>query len=183
MSLERTKLYFVTANQDKFLEARLILPQLEQLNLELPEIQELNSRVIIEHKLNSARAARPACSILVDDTALHLECLGGLPGPLIKWFLKALGPAGLAQLAQRGGNSRARAVTLAGVAFAQSDDLIFSEGSMLGRIVEPKGQGFGWDNIFLPDGAKLTYGEMSREEKLRISPRGQALPGLSLAQL
>ena len=38
----------------------------------------------------------------------------------------------------------------------------------------PRGQkGFGWDSIFKPINQKLTFGEMSLNEKLKISHRGK----------
>ena len=46
---------------------------------------------------------------------------------------------------------------------------------MLFRSVEPRGsRNFGWDAIFQAAGQQQTFGEMSAEEKNRISPRGKA---------
>jgi XTP/dITP diphosphohydrolase len=40
----------------------------------------------------------------------------------------------------------------------------------------PRGeQGFGYDPMFLPDGHERTFGEMSREEKHGLPPRGRGL--------
>ena len=33
--------------------------------------------------------------VLIEDTSLCFNALGGLPGPYIKWFLKNLGPEGV----------------------------------------------------------------------------------------
>ncbi len=50
---------------------------------------------------------------------------------------------------------------------------------MVGATREPRGaHGFGWDSIFQPDGYALIYGEMPREEKMRISMRARALAAL-----
>lgn len=32
--------------------------------------------------------------VLIEDTALCFKALNGMPGPFIKWFLKAVGPDG-----------------------------------------------------------------------------------------
>ena len=50
----------------------------------------------------------------------------------------------------------------------------FFEGKLKGMIVEPRGsRNFGWDAIFQATGQHQTFGEMSAEEKNRISPRGK----------
>ena len=44
---------------------------------------------------------------------------------------------------------------------------------------EPRGEGgFGWDDIFIPDGYNYTFAEMDKEEKDRISMRKLALDKL-----
>jgi|TARA_B110000967_G_scaffold151405_1_gene155459 inosine triphosphate pyrophosphatase len=51
----------------------------------------------------------------------------------------------------------------------------FFEGKLKGLIVEPRGpRNFGWDAIFQATGQQQTFGEMSAEEKNRISPRRKA---------
>lgn len=48
-----------------------------------------------------------------------------------------------------------------------------------GIIVEPRGpRDFGWDPIFQPNGYNLTYAEMPKEEKNKISHRFRALDAL-----
>lgn len=108
-------LYFVTGNRGKFKEVKELIPEIEQLDLDLPEIQEINAREIITHKLLEAFSHHPG-EFIVEDTGLYLDCLNGLPGPLIKWFLAALGNDGLVRLTEGLGNSRATARTLIGYA-------------------------------------------------------------------
>jgi inosine triphosphate pyrophosphatase len=49
-------------------------------------------------------------------------------------------------------------------------------GNTFGNIVPARGSThFGWDPIFQPAGYKLTYGEMPKEEKNKISHRFRAL--------
>ncbi|MFZ0892010.1 MAG: non-canonical purine NTP pyrophosphatase, partial [Thermoplasmata archaeon] len=50
-------------------------------------------------------------------------------------------------------------------------------GKSEGRIAaRPHGtQGFGYDPIFIPDGSKRTYAELSAGEKNRLSHRARAL--------
>ena len=62
-------LYFITTNADKFEEAKAIVPELEQLDIELPEIQELDPKLIIRKKLEAAFLHKDS-ALVVDDTAL-----------------------------------------------------------------------------------------------------------------
>ncbi|MFA6073738.1 MAG: RdgB/HAM1 family non-canonical purine NTP pyrophosphatase [Candidatus Woesearchaeota archaeon] len=183
-------LYFITGNKNKFLEAKSILGSVidvEQLNIELDEIQEIDARKIIEHKLNEALKKNKELKnkeldknkeFIIEDTSLYIDCLNGLPGPLIKWFLKALGPKGVYELTKNLENQRAVAKNLIGYSDAQGK-LHFFEGEITGMIVEPRGETtFGWDPIFVPDGYDLSFAQMSKEEKNKISHRKKALDKL-----
>ena len=65
------------------------------------------------------------------------------------------------------------------LAWPDGHDEVF-EGVMPGRIVWPMrgDQGHGYDPIFQPDGYELTFGEMDRWEKNRISHRARAFEKL-----
>ena len=45
------KLYFITGNEHKFKEVKEMLPFVEQLDIDLPEIQNLDPQEIIKEKL------------------------------------------------------------------------------------------------------------------------------------
>jgi non-canonical purine NTP pyrophosphatase (RdgB/HAM1 family) len=160
---------FITGNKGKFEEMRTVLPELEMRDIDLPEIQSSDAQEIIRAKLH---VAFDHCrgAFIVEDTSLYFDALGGLPGPLIKWFLKAIGTQGLVDLAEKMGNPRAVAKTIIGYVKNQ-DEIFFFEGIVPGRIVAPRGTGFGWDLIFVPDGHERTFGEMSKDEKNAISMR------------
>jgi non-canonical purine NTP pyrophosphatase (RdgB/HAM1 family) len=171
------KILFLTGNKGKLDEAKAIIPEIEGMEVELVEIQEIDSRKIIEHKL--AEAARQTTeNLMVDDVSVSLECLKGMPGPLIKWFLKTLGNEGIVEITKKMGNNRAE--VCAQIGFRNNDGTVeFFEGLVKGIIVEPRGEnGFGWDAIFQPDGSDKTYAEMSMEEKNGVSHRRLALEKL-----
>lgn len=175
------KIYFITGNENKFREAKGILPDLEQLDLDLPEIQEIDPKEIIRAKIKEAKRHHQGMFI-VEDVSFYLDCLkgenGGLPGPLIKWFLKTVGTEGIFDIANRAENSNARAVALLGL-FEQDDDIHFFEGEIVGKVVSPRGDNiFGFDPIFVPNGYDKTFGEMTKEEKNKISHRKLALEKL-----
>jgi non-canonical purine NTP pyrophosphatase (RdgB/HAM1 family) len=183
-------LYFVTGSSGKFAEAQAHIPDIRQLNLDLTEIQEVDPRVIIEAKLKEAmRVVNESPSIMrnvyvppgmpafiVEDTSLYLRRLGGLPGPLIKWFLKSIGNKGLYEICH--GEYRAWALTVIG--YACGRDIRFFEGRVHGSIVYPRGSSdFGWDVIFQPEGYDKTFAEMGPDMKNRISMRHIAFEGLA----
>lgn len=57
---------------------------------------------------------------------------------------------------------------------------VFAEGSVEGSISSERGTGgFGYDPIFQPEEFTMTFGEMSAEEKHRISHRGRCAHALA----
>jgi inosine triphosphate pyrophosphatase len=170
-------LYFVTGNANKFSDAKIFLGEVEQLDIDLPEIQGLDPHAIMKAKLAEAFRHHQG-PFIVDDVSLYMECLNGLPGPLIKWFMKSIGLEGIVVLAEKLGNIRAEVSTI--LAYAQSaDDIIFFEGRAKGTLVRPRGQGgFGWDVIFQPDGSDKTYAEMKEKNPGPNAMRTEALTKL-----
>ena len=170
-------IYFITSSKNKFQEVKAMLFNVEQLEIDLPEIQEIDARKIIEAKLKAAFEHHKG-AFIVEDTSLYLDCMNGLPGPLVKWFLKTIGNAGLYEITQTFHNTSAQAKTIIGYA-KNSDETAFFEGVVEGVIVSPQGDdGFGWDPIFQPDGYKKTFAQMFQEEKNAISMRRVALDKL-----
>ena len=170
------KLFFITGSANKFAEVKVILPQVEQLDIELDEIQELDAHKIIAAKIFQARRNK-GNTYMVEDTSLYLDGMQGLPGPLIKWFLKSIGPEGIFKLAQTFG-SAARAKTIIGYA-DEKGKIEFFEGETKGTIVEQCGAaGFRWDAIFQPDGSNKTFAELTMEEKNAYSMRSIAVQKL-----
>lgn len=171
-------LQFITGNYNKFAEVKAIIPEIEQLDIDLPEIQSLDPQEIVAFKLKAA-TEQVQGNFIVEDTSLYLEGLHGLPGPFIRWFMKALGREALAKLAIESGNPRAEAKTIIGYLDDQGSTHYF-EGSIKGQIVMPLGEtSFGWDPIFMPDGYDVTFAEMGVKEKNEISMRRQAAQKLA----
>ena len=171
-------LFFVTGNNKKFEEAQLILPNLKQLNIDLPEIQEIDARKIVENKMKEALRHKKG-EIVIEDTSLYLDCLNGLPGPLIKWFTKTVKIDGLAKIAKKLENNRAQAKTIVGYA-KNPQEIYFFEGVIKGNIIAPRGERviFGWNSIFQPIGNSKTFAEMDLAEKNKLSMRGLAFQKL-----
>ncbi len=169
---------FVSGNAGKAREVEAILgAPVERLPLDLPEIQALDVEEVVRHKAREAFAAarRP---VLVEDTGLYVDALGGLPGALVKWFLQTVGPAGICTMLPAGAPRGATARTA--VALCDEHGVEVFVGDIRGEItLEPAGSGgFGWDPIFRPDGATRTFAEMEQDEKNRHSMRCAALERL-----
>lgn len=171
---------FITGSIEKYQEAKIVIPKLERINLDLPEIQEIDQKKILTAKLRAA-ADSGNVNIIVEDTGLYFQSLEySLPGPLVKWFVKSIGNEGLTKLAQDGdGTSDAYALTTIAYLPSSSAEPLFFEGKLEGNIVFAKGTGFGWDAIFQPKGSTLTMGEMTASEKNEISHRGLAFRELA----
>ncbi|MBY0472968.1 non-canonical purine NTP pyrophosphatase [Patescibacteria group bacterium] len=165
-------LYFITGSKNKVAEVQSVLPDIEQMEINLPEVQELDPHTILAAKLAEAQKHHKG-EFIVEDTSLYFEGMNGLPGPFVKWFFEALGAGGLASLAEFYGG-KATAKTLIGYA-DEKGEVQFFEGEMKGMIVQPRTpSGFGWDNIFVPEGYDKTFGELGPEIKNTISMRVQA---------
>ena len=163
-------MYFITGNKGKLTEVQSIIPDLEGYDIDLPEIQEIDARKVIEAKLLEARKHHSG-EFIVEDTSLYFDAIPGLPGPLIKWFLKTIDNQGMADLVDKYTLYTSKAVNMLGFIDSKGDIKYF-EGSISGKIVQPRGEnGFGWDMIFQPEGHEKTFAEMSQSEKNDISMR------------
>lgn len=171
-------LYFITGNRHKFAEIKAFVPDLEMLDLDLPEIQELDPKAVIQAKLKEATAHHGG-RFIVEDTSLNLDAFGGaFPGPLVKWFVKAVTTDGIYELCVKYGMFGAAERTVIGFADGH-DDIHYFEGVTRGTIVAPSGnRAFAWDPIFVPEGETRTQGEMTTDEKNAVSQRGKAARAL-----
>lgn len=172
---------FVTTSDEKTRELSQILGfELEKINVDLIEPQGISVEEVSKVKAEEAftKAGKPA---LVEDTGLEIDALGGLPGALIKWFMKSMGTAGILDLLSHKENRKARAIT--SLSYHDGYTVKTFTGIVDGTIsmVERGENGFGWDKIFIPDGYSKTFAEMSPEEKNLISQRAKASQALRAA--
>lgn len=164
------KITFITGNKGKFEEASKIIDGLEQLDIDLTEIQSLDPKEIITAKLNEAKT-KVQGNIVVEDGSFNIEVFNGFPGPLVKWFMKALDNEGVYKLIENFENKKVEAKVILGLSL-EGGEIEFFEGAISGSIVSPRGEnGFSWDKIFMPDGCDKTFAEMTLEEKNNISMR------------
>ncbi|KAI5737515.1 hypothetical protein M8J76_014323 [Diaphorina citri] len=178
MSNATKNITFVTGNVKKLQEFVQILGpnvpfRMIHKNIDLPELQgEIDDLC----KKKCERAMKSINDrVIVEDTCLCFNALGGLPGPYVKWFLKKVGPTGLYKMLAGFKDKSAKAICT--FAFGDRDGSVhLFRGETHGKIVEPRGPDtFGWDSCFQPDGFKQTYAEMPKEQKNRISHRNKAV--------
>eukprot|EP00794_Sanderia_malayensis_P016014 gene16014-17631_t len=142
--------------------------------IDLPEFQGEPDHISIEKCKVAAKKIK--CPVIVEDTCLCFNALGGLPGPYIKWFLEKLKPEGLYKLLSGWDDKSAYALCTFAFCSGDSDDVLLFRGKTMGKIVEPRGpRNFGWDPCFQPDGFEETYAELDKDIKNSISHRGRAL--------
>ena len=122
---------------------------------------------------------------LADDSGIEIDALGGAPGvytadwaetPNGRDFVMAMTRTWSELEKVNAPEPRtARFCCTLVLAWPDGHDEVF-EGRMSGRIVWPmRGvQGHGYDPIFQPDGHDVTFGEMDRWEKNKISHRADA---------
>jgi non-canonical purine NTP pyrophosphatase (RdgB/HAM1 family) len=168
-------LTLVTQSHEKVEEfSRLLGRSIGHTHVDLPEIQSLDPSVVAAEKARTAYKVLGNIPVLVEDTGLAVDAWNGLPGALIKWFIQSVGSEGVCRMVQSFPSSKATAETV--IALCDGDVRIFS-GKITGVIAErPAGQsGFGWDSIFIPDGADRTFAQMEAAEKDSYSMRRLAL--------
>ncbi|WP_440763790.1 XTP/dITP diphosphatase [Natronorubrum sp. DTA7] len=166
---------FVTGNEGKVREAREYfdgLAAVEQIQHDYTEIQSDSLEEIAIHGARETFAALESDEpVIVDDTGLFVDALGGFPGPYSAYVEDTVGVERLWRLAREEENLRARFRTV--LVYADADGTATFEGSVAGTLVAPRGEGgFGYDPIF--EYNDQTLAEMSTEEKNAISHRGRA---------
>ena len=194
------KLLIATHNAGKLAEFRelftpLGLVLISAADLGLPEPEETGTTFVENARLKAHAAAGAAGMVaLADDSGMAVEALGGEPGVYTADWAQT--PTGRDyQMAMRRVEDRLQAIgasspglrkgsfnaTLCLAAPDGRDDLYV--GQVAGTMVwPPRGdKGFGFDPIFMPDGGRLTFGEMEPDAKHAISHRADAFRKLVAA--
>mmetsp|Transcript_11724 Transcript_11724/g.17763 ORF Transcript_11724/g.17763 Transcript_11724/m.17763 type:complete len:631 (+) Transcript_11724:59-1951(+) len=191
VSSDKPVLTFVTGNAKKLEEVMQILGcddsspdafpyRIVSRKLDLPELQGSPEEVSKEKcRLAAEQIKGP---VIVEDTSLCFNALGGLPGVYIKWFLEKTGHEGLNNLLMGYEDKTAYAQCIFSFSYGPgktTDEPLLFVGRCHGQIVPARGpNAFGWDPIFQPDGYSETYAEMASTVKNTISHRYRSLCAL-----
>lgn len=174
------KLYFVTGNKGKAREAQQILGiPIEITKIELDEIQSLDLKKIVEHKLKQA-FDKVKSPVIVDDVSLQLDVWNGFPGPFVKYLHVASDGNNELILRMLKNESNRNGILVATIGYHDGENIHFFTGEIRVTIsTEERGiNGWGLDPILIPEGQTVTYAEMSEEEKNADSHRKRALKKL-----
>ena len=188
------KLVVATHNAGKLAEiAALLTPfGVEAVSagaLGLAEPDETETTFVGNARIKAHAAAQATgLPALADDSGIEIDALDGAPGVYTADWAET--PSGRDfEMAMRVTHEKLEALdathprtarfccTLV-LAWPDGHDEVF-EGRMPGRVVWPMrgAEGHGYDPIFQPDGYDITFGEMDRWEKNRISHRARAFEG------
>lgn len=161
-------------------EVERIMPNVERISLDLPEIQSLDPQEVLQEKLLEAHKLEPGKTLVVEDVTYSISGLSGLPGTLVKWFITTVGPSGIFDML---GDKDPETVVCANLGLVKpSGEMQFFVGEIKGKTVAAgSGEGFHFDSIFMPDGHDKRFSEMTREEKDAISHRAKAWKKLKVA--
>ena len=167
---------FVTGNEGKVREASEYLEGIDSVEQVSYDYTEVQSDDLEEIAVRGATEAFDGLggkdSVLVDDSGLFVDALGGFPGPYSAYVEDTVGVERLWRLAEGEENRRAHFRTV--LAYCDGERTETFVGSVGGTLVAPRGEGgFGYDPIFEYNGE--TMAEMSTDAKNSISHRGRAL--------
>ena len=154
------------------------------VELNLPDIEETGETFEENSRLKAIELAKLSGEFcLADDSGLCVDALGGRPGVYSaryapdRDFDKGMDLL-LKEVADtNSGNMNAHFSCVIAVANPKTLECKVFEGRVDGVLtMDKRGTGFGYDPIFVPvEGDGRTFGEMSTEEKSKISHRGRAL--------
>ncbi len=170
-----------TANRNKLDELRRLLPGYKVVGkrLNIEEIQSLDPYKVVSHKAIEAYKANDFNPILVEETSLALRGLGGRPGTYIKDFTEDSEMRRMIVESWLKGRDRT-ALAKVLIAVFDGSEVHIREGNTAGSIAESLrgSNGFGWDDMFIPEGESRTFAEFCDDEKDRHSMRKKAITAL-----
>ncbi len=174
----KEKLIIVTGNSLKFEELSLELSKLFLCEQGvLPDYFEIQGtpEEIINHKLKAAYSYFKE-PVLVDDTSLHFEELGGFPGPYIKDFIKHLP---VYKMGVKFAGTRVKVSCWLGYYDGVKEVIV--NGTINGSVEMPEDIDVGpkeFDLFVKIDGTDKVMLHLTTEEKNEYSHRGYAIKNL-----
>ncbi len=177
MSDRLPTVYMASRSRNKFNEYKFLLgnfADLQWYKISVDEPQTSDLEILIRRKIHETHRYLPYLPFFVEQTGLIVNAWHNLPGTATSMFIDSLGNEGICRMmaAYEGKDRAATAVTHLGYHSADGDVRVF-KGEVFGHIAQsPRGErGYGWDAIFIPDGHKRTFGEMTHKQKNEFATR------------
>ena len=171
------KLKVITSNPGKVAEYQKAFDELgiemEHYKLPYDEVQTSDLEEVVNKGMDEI-ISKGVRNFIVDDTGLFIDSLKGFPGVWSAYAQKTIGNRGILKLLEGAEDRGAEFRCCIGCDI--DGRRVVVTGACRGFITDSeKGtDGFGFDPIFSPDG-KLTFAEMSIEDKNGMSHRGNAV--------
>jgi len=166
--MDTKKISFVTSNSGKFQEVsdyfKELYPsiQIEQINMDIPEIQSLD---VDEVALNKAKYAWDLLKIplIIDDGGIYLEQYNNFPGPLAKYVFQGIGFEGFWRLAE----NDPRVYFLCKIIYIDGPESYkIVEGTLKGKTIKPlsmpKDLDLPFTEIFVPEGFDQVFSAVKK---------------------
>jgi XTP/dITP diphosphohydrolase len=183
------KLLIATTNPGKQKEFKFFL---QDLKIELVFLNERDPLPEPEEKAKSLKenaliksefyATRTKLTTLADDTGLIVDALPSKLGVKTHRYAQETELKGYERLIKelaglKKSKRKAKFVTVVALYYPSQNKFFTAKGVCKGRIANsPKGSyGFGYDPIFIPEGRKISFAQMTKEAKIKLSSRGKAL--------
>ena len=170
-------LYFVSSNNHKFQEAKIILDSFGiKLGFIKSTLEEIQSNSLKEIALCKAKDAFSKCKkpLIIEDDGIFINSLNGFPGPYSSYIFKTIGNKGILNLLKQ--NRKAKFVSI--ITYCDKHILQSFDAKIVGSISKSeKGKGWGYDPIFIPNNSQKTFAELNNKNEL--SHRYKALKKFS----
>ena len=187
--MKLSEVIFASHNAGKIAEIKQMLEPLgikvkSAAELDLPDVEENGSTFADNSLIKSTTIAKyTGLPCIADDSGLCVDALDGAPGVYSaryapdRDFNKGMDKL-LAEMAKSSNQSRkAHFSCVVSLAYPNGKYQLF-EGRVDGQIATAKMEGiegFGYDPLFIPDGYSVSFAQMNKEEKNKISHRGRAM--------
>ena len=170
------KIFFVTSNNGKYVEAKKKIKNIEQKIFEYPEIRSENLGEIVVYGIEFLKE-KIRKLFFIEDSGLFIESLNDFPGPFSKYVFNKVGCKGILKLMK---NEKNRNAVFKSVIGYYDGRIKLFEGVCEGRVsTRMRGKkGFGYDPVFIPKNSDKTFAQMGIDEKNTYSHRGKALTKL-----
>ena len=164
--LKSFDLFFVSSNSHKYHETKKILDSfgitIGFLKSDLVEIQSNSLKDIAMKKAQNAFSKHKK-PIIIEDDGLFIDSLEGFPGPYSSYVFKTIGNKGILNLLKE--NRKAKFISI--ITYCDKNFLESFDGKLDGTISKSqKGDGWGYDPIFIPKNSSKTFAENNDKNKL-----------------